>query len=311
MNKTKAGGGKKKPVDRATVKVRGAVPYRPKMSKADARTAVVDRLGQRVKLADYRSTVTPLTLAEREQMLGQALEVLEKVYAHLPLKRALHANDPIQALRLLRLRHAGLDERAFHSALMDVFLGLRDLHTNYILPTGYAQKFAFLPFRVEEYYEQDGVAPNPEAVARSRKYIVSWVSPVNTVSSLKEGMIVTHWNGSPIDLAVARNGNREAGSNSDARRAQGVEALTLRWLGMSLPPDEDWVNLTYTNESKTYESRFDWEVIDAFDRVALLAALYGAPRARVGFGFDLTRVLLERVRKLVFDPQAVLVEHEA
>ncbi len=299
-----SGGGKKKTATRANATVTGAVPYQPKMSKATTRSAVDTQLGERVKLADYRSTVTPLTPDERDLLIGQALEILDKVYAHLPLKRALHANDPIQSLRLLRIRQAGLDERGFHSAMMDVFLGLRDLHTNYILPTEYAQKFAFLPFRVEEFYEPGGVAP----VAQVRRYVVSWVSPVNTVSSLKEGVVVTHWNGSPIELAVARNGNREAGSNPDARRAQGIEALTLRWLGMSLPPDEDWVNLTYTDGTKTYESRFDWEVIDAFDRVALLA---GSAGATLGLGLDLNRMLLDRVRKLVFDPQAIWVEQEA
>src|SRR5207244_136020 len=102
---------------------------------------------------------------------------------------------------------------------------------------------------------------------------------------------------------------REAGSNSDARRAQGIEALTLRWLGMSLPPDEDWVNLTYTDGTKTYDSRFDWEVIDAFDRAELFAGLAGA--ALAALGLDLNRLLLDRVRKLVFDPQAVSVEQEA
>ncbi|MFL6211442.1 MAG: S41 family peptidase [Pyrinomonadaceae bacterium] len=282
------------------------------MSKADIRSAANQQLGRRVKLANYRSTVTPLTPDERAVLIEQAMEMLEKVYAHLPLKRALHANDPIQSLRLLRLRQAGLDERAFHSAMMDVFLGLRDLHTNYILPTGYAKKFAFLPFRVEEFYEPGGVAPTPDAVARVRKYVVSWVSPVNTVSSLKEGVMVTHWNGSPIDLAVARNGNREAGSNADARRAQGIEALTLRWLGMSLPPDEDWVDLTYTDGTKTYESRFDWEVIDSPDQATLLAGLTGtAARTGAALGLDLNRILLNRARKFVFDPQAVSVEQEA
>lgn len=292
---------------KAAATVIGAVPYQPKMSKGDTRAAVENRIGQRVKLANFRSTVTPLTPDEREQLIGQALEILEKVYAHLPLKRALHANDPIQSLRLLRLRQAGLDERAFQSAMMDVFLGLRDLHTNYVLPSGYRQKFAFLPFRVEEFYEPGGVA-QPAPV---RKYVVSWVSPVNTVASLKEGMVVTHWNGSPIDLAVARNGNREAGSNADARRAQGIDALTLRWLGMSLPPDEDWVNLTYTDGIKTFDSQFDWEVIDGADTPALLAGLGGAAGANLGLGLDLNRVLLERARKLVFDPQAVAVEQEA
>jgi hypothetical protein len=277
------------------------------MSKADNRAAIENRLGQRVKLADYRSTVTPLTPNEREIVIGQALELLDKVYTHLPLKRALHANDPIQSLRLLRLRQASLDERAFQSALMDVFLGLRDLHTNYVLPSGYRQKFAFLPFRVEEFYEPGGVAP----AAQVRKYVVSWVSSVNTVASLKEGVVVTHWNGSPVELAIARNGNREAGSNADARRAQGVEALTLRWLGMSLPPDEDWVTLTYTDGTKTYDTRFDWEVIDGADTPALLAGLDGAAGAKMHLGLDLNRVLLDRARKLIFDPQAVAVEQEA
>ena len=302
-NKT-SGNGRRKSAPVTAAAVTGAVPYQPKMSKADTRAAVEDRLGKRVKLADYRSTVTPLTQEERELLIGQALEVLEKVYAHLPLKRALHANDPIQSLRLLRLRQATLDERAFQSALMDVFLGLRDLHTNYVLPSGYHQKLAFLPFRVEEFYEPGGGTPS----APVRKYVVSWVSPVNTVASLKEGMVVTHWNGSPIDLAVARNGNREAGSNADARRAQGIEALTLRWLGMSLPPDEDWVTLTYTDGTKTYDSRFDWEVIDGSDRPGLLAGLNGAAGAKLGL--DLKRLLLDRARKLVFDPQAVAVEQE-
>src|SRR5262249_54930681 len=154
--------------------------------------AVDRQLGQRIKLADFRSTVTPLTSDERDLVIGQALEGLDKVYAHLPLKRALHANDPIQSLKLLPLPHTGFDERAFQSAMIDIFIGLRDLHTNYVLPNGYRQKFAFLPFRVEEFYEPGGLAPANSAVAQQRKYVVSWVSPVNSVPTLRESVVVTH-----------------------------------------------------------------------------------------------------------------------
>jgi C-terminal processing protease CtpA/Prc len=279
------------------------------MSAAKTRSAVGSQIGRRIKLAQYRSTVTPLTPDERDLLIDQAIAMLDQVYAHLPLKRSLHANDPIQSLRLLRLRHTALDERAFQSAMMEIFLGLRDLHTNYILPSVYAQKFAFLPFRVEEFYEPGGVSAAP--VTQAPKYVVSWVSPVNMVKSLKEGVVVTHWNGSPIALAVARNGNREAGSNVDARRAQGVEALTLRWLGISLPPDEDWVNLTYTDGKTTYESRFDWEVIDVSDRAKLMAGSTEAARVTSTLGLDLQRLLLDRARKFIFDPRAVQVEKEA
>jgi len=52
-----------------TSNVTGAVPYRPKMSKNDARIAIEGQLGERVKRADYRSTVTPLTSAERELLI--------------------------------------------------------------------------------------------------------------------------------------------------------------------------------------------------------------------------------------------------
>src|SRR5260370_9962816 len=117
---------------------------------------------------------------------------------------------------------------------MEIFLGPRDLHTNYILPAVYAQKFAFLPFRIEEFYEPGGVFA--AEVPQLRKYVVSWVSPVNTVGTLKEGMIVTHWNGSPIELAVARKGDREAGSNADVRRAQGIWAPTPHRPVVSFPP---------------------------------------------------------------------------
>jgi hypothetical protein len=79
---------------------------------------------------------------------------------------------------------------------------------------------------------------------------------------------------------------------------------------MSLPPDEDWVNLTYTDGTKTYDSRFDWEVIDLSDRAALLAGLTQAADNAPAIGLDLERLLLDRARKIIFDPQAIQVERE-
>lgn len=282
--------------------VSGAAPYQPEMTRAEARTRIDETLGARIRLADYRPTVAPLTPEERDVLIDQAQLMLEQVYVHLPLKRAIHGTEPIQRLRLLKLRHKALDERTFQAEMVDIFIDLRDLHTNYILPSAYWRKFAFLPFRIEEFYE-----------SAARKYVVSWVSPVNTVRDLKAGVVVTHWNGSPVDLAIARNAEHEAGSNPDARRARGVESLTLRWLGMSLPPDEDWVTLTYTDGTKTYESKFDWEVIDASDRVNLLAGQSdGAANGEraSGWGLDLKTELLQRVRKALFDPPAMQVEAE-
>jgi len=243
--------------------------------------------------------VPALTTEQRETVIDQASLMLEELYAHLPLKRALHAIDPVQRLRLLRLRHSALDEREFQSEMIDIFVGLRDLHTNYVLPQAYWPKFAFLPFRVEEYYD------GPQ---HQRHYLVSWVSPKNTDPKLVAGVEITHWSGVPIDLAVARNAAREAGSNPEARRARGLEALTLRWLGMSLPPDEDWVVLTYTDGTTSRESRVEWQVIDRDDLAALTSDAGSGTELTAALAIDIKTELLRRVRKALFDAPALKVD---
>jgi hypothetical protein len=310
--------------------VKGAVPYKPLMSRSEVLKEIERVSGPPVRLGELRDALpvargsrmpkakhaeprgrrrmkaskpkaaAELTMEDRYLLIDQAMLMLQEVYAHLPLKRALHAIDPIQRLQLLRLRHEALTEREFQSEILDVFVSLRDLHTNYTLPEQYWPKFAFLPFRIEEYY-----------VDGERKYLVSWVSPQNTEPKLKAGVELTHWNGSPIDLAVARNAAREAGSNAEARRARGQEALTLRWLGGSLPPDEDWVTLTYISGQKTVESRHEWRVVSRADLVKLLGdADSGIGAARSALGLDIKTELLRRVRKALFDAPALRAEAE-
>jgi hypothetical protein len=196
--------------------VSGAVPWQPRMTRAQERQSVEESLGMRVPLADYRPTVTALTDDERELLIDQALVMLEQVFVHLPLKRAMHGTDPVQRLRLLRLRHRAMDERAFQSEMADIFIQLRDLHTAYVLPRGYHGKFAFLPFRIEEFYEA-GPAADGQKI---RKYMVTWVSPVNTVRSLKEQMVVTHWNGSPH--RAGRGAERRARGGEQSRGPAGA-----------------------------------------------------------------------------------------
>ena len=145
--------------DRGGLSVTGAEPYQPRMPKAEALEAVETNVGQRIRLSEYRSTITVLSEAEREQVIDQAQLMLEQVFVHLPLKRAMHGTEPIQRLRLLKLRHRDMNERAFQSEMIDIFTDLRDLHTNYILPQAYWSKFAFLPFRIEEFYDEQRARP--------------------------------------------------------------------------------------------------------------------------------------------------------
>jgi hypothetical protein len=65
------------------------------------------------------------------------------------------------------------------------------------------------------------------------------------------------------------------------------------------------------DESKTYDSRFDFEIIDMSDQPALLSGLTEAAGTAPAIGLDMKRLLLDRARKLIFDPQAIQVEQKA
>ncbi len=194
------------------------------------------------ELSGFLRTSSGLTLRDRRTIVDQAMTLLQENYVHLPLKRAMHAVDPIQRLRLLARR---LDEQtdlamdpevAFHAEVGDIFNSLRDLHTGYRRPAPYSSRVAWLPLLVEEYREGD---------PPSSRYIVTKVVASAGPADFVAGVEITHWNGMAIDQAIARNGERQAGSNQDARHARGLNALTIRPLAGSLPPDEEWVTLTY------------------------------------------------------------------
>ena len=114
-----------------------------------------------VPLHDFLRTAGKLTHAERLLLVEQAMLMLEGNYVHLSLKAAMHAVNPVQRLRLLRARlqrqtPETMDpERVFHMEMSGIFHSVRDLHTNYLLPTPFAGMIAYLPFQVERYTDGD------------------------------------------------------------------------------------------------------------------------------------------------------------
>ena len=191
-------------------------------------------------LKTFLNTWGELTLEELKMVVDQALLLLEQNYVHLPFKRAMHAVDPIQRLRLLRHRLEEIGEGElppeieFHNELVRIFNSLRDLHTAYRLPLSFRGKAAWLPFTIEEFWEHD-----------HRKYMVSKIVGKPGPDSFEEGVEVLYWNGMPIERAIAQNAERQAGSNEAARHARGLNSLTIRPLAQGLPPDEEWVTLQY------------------------------------------------------------------
>jgi hypothetical protein len=268
---------------------------RPRAERAE----VKKNLGAVQSLPALLATAGELSPEDRLRLIDQALVMIEQVYVHLPLKRAMHAVDPVQRLRLLRLRLASLSDRVFHDELISIYTHLRDLHTNYILPDPYRSRVAFLPFRIEEYFD-----------AGERKYLVTEVSPLVTDPNFKPGAVPTHWNGVPIDRAVEVNAEREAGSNLAARHAQGLASLTNRWLGMSLPPDEDWVVLRYKDGSTVRESRFDWQALQPGTPASGIDPLGARGGAAAGLGLDAKTEMQRRVRKQLFSAAAMRAERQ-
>lgn len=241
-------------------------------------------------LSEFLASIDTLGNDELKLIVEQAINLLEGFYVHLPMKRAMHAVDPLQRLRLLRRRIGQLaSEIAFHHEMTDIFTSLRDLHTNYILPTHLAQMVAFLPFRVEAYFEND-----------KRQYIVAQTVPGFHHQTFVPGVRLTYWNGIPIDRAVEIAASYHAGSNPAARHARGVEGLTRRAMNVSPPPDEEWVVVSYEDKNREpRELRADWTIVGLPPEENGTSPSV-ATEVAAAFGLDLEGDTFRRINKILF-----------
>jgi hypothetical protein len=218
----------------------------------------------------------------------------------------MYAVNPVQQLKLLRRRceqhKPMIADREFFNELLSIFSQLRDLHTSFILPEPFWSSYAFLPFRLERYVTASG--ENAYVVTRVMSPEV-WGEPIDP--SFQKGVMVKDWNGTPIDRIVAANADREAGSNPAARYAKGLSALTIRWLGLSLPPDEEWVDIGYLAKpgTKAKSIRFHWRI---FKRhcgkagVAAATAVSCAQRKNIqAVGMDAKGETERKIRRYLFN----------
>jgi hypothetical protein len=283
-------------------------------------TSRKEQLGDIQTLKDFLSkTRGNLTLDDRKIIVEQALALLEDSYVHLPLKKAMHAVDPIQRLKLLqhRLDETTIDkmdsELDFHKEMIDIFTSVRDLHTNYLLPTPFSGHFAFLPFKVESYNEENG----------QRQFLVTGIAEgyENIVpATFKPGVKITYWNGVPMQRAVEINANKNAGSNLDARFARGLASMTVRPLRTSLPPDEEWVDIDYITEDGSYGDKYHQEWLVSNKRLNFVLSARSGFESSISSGFessdssknvykmglDLTTELVREVNKILFAPTKVI-----
>jgi hypothetical protein len=57
-----------------------------------------------------------LSNTQRRRLIEQAEVLLRDLYAHLPLKQAMHSIDPLQRLRLLKQRASDPSITEFHAS---------------------------------------------------------------------------------------------------------------------------------------------------------------------------------------------------
>jgi hypothetical protein len=290
---TSRSGGRRRRTSRSVESTSLAAPF-----LAEVAEPVRDQLAASVALRDFLPTAGTLTLQERRLLVEQALVLLEQNFVHLPLKAAMHAVNPVQRLRLLRVRlerqtPETMDrEWLFHAELSGIFHSVRDLHTNYLLPSPFAGKVAYLPFRVEEYVDDAGAS----------HYVVAGVVQGFTAPGFGPGAEVTHWGGIPIDRAVDLNAARFAGSNAAARHSRGVQSLTVRPLVIHLPPDEEWVTVSYLGtDGAERELRQAWLVTENLP--PFVGDLNQVSTTAACLGVDLDGDEASRARTLLFAPQ--------
>ena len=251
-------------------------------------------------LSRFYDTPGYLSLHDRLTIIDQAMVLLEQAYAHLPLKKARHASNPLERLKILQQRIQEEDnyisEIEFHKEIINIFNSLRDLHTTYQLPAPFYDKVAFIPFFIEEYFDQG-----------EPKYIVSKLISKPPSPHFKKGVEITYWNNVPIKRAIESNGERYAGSNPAARYARGLDSMTFRPLAVMLPPEEEWVTINYlTGKGMKRRISMPWMVGSIYS--SIFSSLEETDKAdyQLSSGYDYLTYLVQSVKKCFFASKKVI-----
>lgn len=252
-------------------------------------------LGTFLSSAERRAA---LSRDERLRIVEQALLLLEMNYVHLPMKRAIHAIDPIQQLKLLRFQLAewNLELEAtidFHRRMLSIFGSTRDLHTLYLLPQPYRDVTAYLPFLIEQCFDRgERFIVTRTAVSQG----VAEVSEDGRQAIFERGVEILTWNGVPIVRAIEINAQLQAGSNPDARFARGLDNLTIRPLNSSLPPDEVWVDILFRAKNGAIATHREyWLVHKTGD-----TGESSTPHSKKRVALDVTRTRILEVKKALY-----------
>ena len=165
---------------------------------------------------------------------------MEMNYVHLPMKRAIHAINPMSSSNSSGSSLPSGGGPAEHhrlpsSRVVDIRFDARPAHAVSAART-VRDCTAYLPSLVEQCFDRG-----------AQRFIVTRAAAAEGAPThsdegrearFERGVEVLAWNGVPIVRVIEINGESQAGSNPDARFARGLDNLTIRPLNGPLPPDE-------------------------------------------------------------------------
>jgi hypothetical protein len=240
--------------------------------------------------ADFFALDGSLTNEQLGDILDRATLLLQGAYAHLPLKEAMFATDPIKRMAILRRKIGAIRELDFHYELLGIFTDLCDQHTRYALPTPWQSYAAYLPFSLACGY--DGDTPH---------YLVGEVLEDTTPEGFDCGTEVTHIDGIPVPIAIEHLRSLSGGANVAASRARALKLLTLRHLAYMPAPYTNDVTVSFLDsKGAAHHKEMPWKVVASSYVQNLLARHNEDSRSIVTSASDYELDAMMTVKRRVF-----------
>ena len=259
------------------------------------------------ELREFLDVQRMLDLEDRQRTIEQVILLLNRYYVHLPMKKTMHAVDPVQRLRILSHElEQGSGEPMldldFYREVIAACDSLRDLHTAYRLPRPFRGKVAWLPYLIEECFDRE---------TKQRRYLISKLIANPGPDSFEAGVEVLSWNGVPIDRFVKRIAAQMPSGNPAACWARAMNSLTVRSITRGQIPDEDFVRLQYrTRDGRTAHYEQAWLLFEPSAGSRNLSPENFGRVEAAGLGLDDHTDDLQQAKKALFASDRIAQEEQ-
>ncbi|MBI2519882.1 MAG: hypothetical protein HYV97_05685 [Bdellovibrio sp.] len=211
-------------------------------------------------LSDRRAEIIfpKYSLEEKKLVLDQVQLVLEQMFVHKSLKIQDFGNeaDPTPALLKVASEIETLSDSDFHQRIAEIFLSLRDLHTDYKMPVPYSCYRSFIPLSFAQTRDRDGKEVLAvSGLVTNEDVLLLLPDPLK----VQVGDILLSYKGMTAEKAMQTMLTKTRGANAKAALRRAVDLLTYISHQRLPVPTEDSVQLTFKNRlGKIYNTSLPW-----------------------------------------------------